>query len=113
MTLRRLTPLLANLPPVTLDEVARMVDSIREHGQLSPIVLHRGRIVDGRVRYWACRMLGIQPRFSRLPRDADPHAYCASVNLHRRSLSDGQLAVIRVRYLAGRSGTQTGKAGES
>jgi len=105
---------LADLPPVAPDELARMVDSIREHGQFSPIIVQRGRIVDGRVRYWACRMLGIEPRFEKLPADRNPHAYWMSVNLHRRSLSADQLAAVYVRYLDGRERwNESRKAGES
>ena len=53
----------ASLMPVMEDEeYAALLEDIREHGLLQPIVLHDGKIVDGRHRYRACYELGIEPR---------------------------------------------------
>lgn len=49
------------------DEFDSLCASIREHGQLVPILRCRGAIIDGRHRAEACRALGIEPAFA----DAD------------------------------------------
>ena len=48
------------LDEVRLQEIA---DDISKNGLLDPIVLHEGKILDGRCRYCACKTAGIEPRF--------------------------------------------------
>src|SRR6056297_2270115 len=50
-------------PPLTAEEYAEMVESIREHGQRDPITVCQGFIVDGRHRLRACQELGIEPKY--------------------------------------------------
>jgi hypothetical protein len=53
-----------SLFPVMTDEKFRefKVD-IAANGQLDPISTYRGKIVDGRHRYWVCSKLQIAPKF--------------------------------------------------
>ncbi len=46
-------------PEMTEGEFERLKESIGEIGQLEPILIYRGKIVDGRHRYWAFQSLGI------------------------------------------------------
>ena len=69
---------------------------ISEHGQLEPVVLHQGKIVDGRNRYRALRELGVEPACTSLPEGADPIAFVVSANLHRRHLTASQRAMVGV-----------------
>ena len=72
-----------------------MVQDIREHGLLQPIVLCGGKILDGRNRYRACRHACVEPRFEEWSGES-PTAYVLSLNLHRRHLTDDQRAAIAV-----------------
>jgi ParB-like chromosome segregation protein Spo0J len=66
-----LASLFPELPPEELTELAR---DIKERGQLDPIILHKGLILDGRNRYRACQMAGVKPQTEELtqkpPREA-------------------------------------------
>lgn len=66
---------------------------IRLHGQLNPIVLYQGMILDGGNRYKALIELGIEPRFTEYEGYA-PIGFVLSANLHRRHLKEGQAAAI-------------------
>ncbi len=46
-------------PEMTEVEFERLKESISEIGQLEPILVYRGKIVDGRHRYWAFESLGL------------------------------------------------------
>jgi ParB-like chromosome segregation protein Spo0J len=93
----------ANLFPlleVESPEFGEFVRDIREHGLLQPIVLHEGLILDGRNRYRACQHAGVEPRFEEWSGGDSPTAYVLSLNLHRRHLTEGQLAAIAVEAKA-------------
>jgi len=68
-----------------------LLEDIRERGQIEPITICDGMILDGRNRYKACRELGIEP----ITREytGDPWAYVWSLNGQRRDL------VAEQRYL--------------
>ena len=76
-------------------EFGELVADIREHGLLNPIVLHDGKVLDGRNRYRACRHGGVEPRFVEWDGES-PTAHVLSLNLHRRHLTEDQRAAIAV-----------------
>ena len=84
-------------PPMTADEYARLEESIREVGLLEEITLWRGTVIDGFHRLRACLRLGIEPKFSSLPDDADPLAHVIGKNDSRRSLAPWQRTVAAFR----------------
>jgi multidrug efflux pump subunit AcrA (membrane-fusion protein) len=49
---------------VTLTTVSKieLALDIKERGQLEPIILYKGVILDGRNRYRACQIAGVKPR---------------------------------------------------
>lgn len=74
-------------------ELSELVEDIREHGQREPIVLHEGKILDGRNRYRACCLAGVEPHTTDYYGD-DPASYVVSLNLRRRHLNESQRATV-------------------
>ena len=73
-------------PQIDQDDLIRLTTDIKQKGQLEPIWLYQGKILDGRTRYEACRGLGIKPCF-REYEGSDPTGFVISMNLHRRHLT--------------------------
>lgn len=112
----------ASLFPMIDDESLRgLADDIRENGLREPIVLaHMGDgfddevLIDGRNRYRACLLAGVEPKFvdlHTLPNvSADEGAdfiteesvsrWIVSHNLHRRHLSPSQRTAVAVEFVA-------------
>ena len=84
-------------PPMTGDEYARLEESIREIGLMEEITLWRGTVIDGAHRLRACLRLGIEPKFSSLPDDADPLAHVIGKNDSRRALATWQRPIAAFR----------------
>lgn len=88
----------ADLFPMLGDEeLQELAADIRERGLLQPIVLDTdGRILDGRNRYSACQLAGVEPQFVTYDGD-DPSGYALAVNINRRHLTQGQKAMIAAK----------------
>jgi len=87
----------AKLMPLMGDaELRELADDIRANGLRTPIVLLGGAILDGRNRHRACQLAGVEPQFSYVTtlEIGDPFTYVASLNLHRRHLSESQRAMV-------------------
>ncbi len=91
------SPLAGIFPPMTEDEYARLEESIREIGLMEEITLWRGTVIDGFHRLQACLQLGIEPKFSSLPDDANPLAHVIGKNDSRRALAPWQRPVAAFR----------------
>jgi hypothetical protein len=94
-------PLAALFPDLPSDELAHLVRDIKERGQLEPIILHKGLILDGRNRYRACQMAGVKPQteeFNPKATKRSPSEFVLSRNLRRRHLSVGQKAAIALEW---------------
>ena len=86
-------PLADRFPMLPEDELARLADDIRQSGLRNPITLDvDGRILDGRNRYAACEIAGVEPTFVVHEGD-DEAAFVLSANVSRRHLSTGQQAM--------------------
>jgi hypothetical protein len=73
------------VPEMTPREYQDLCDDIREKGQLEPIMLYEGKILDGRHRDQACRELGIQRKIETY-KGIDPAGFIISKNIKRRHL---------------------------
>lgn len=90
-----LHPLCTLFPRLEGDEFEALKADIEARGQLQPIVIHDGMILDGGNRYRACVELGVEPLIADMDLgDYDLLSYVLSVNLHRRHLTPGQHAAI-------------------
>jgi hypothetical protein len=95
---------LANIFPMMSDEeIDALGEDMLKNGQRESIVLFKEKILDGRNRYLACMRKGIEPRFL-TQRPADPVAFVASANLHRRHLDASQRAMIAAKLATLRDG---------
>jgi len=88
------------LPAMTAEEERELQDHIDKHGQIEPVVLHEGKILEGRHRAKVCAKLGLKLRhveFDKLPesvREAGPLQFVIAKNLKRRHLTTSQKAAI-------------------
>jgi hypothetical protein len=88
-------------PLMTEDEMYSLAADLKEYGLREPILLYEGKILDGRNRHAACLRAGIKPQFKDFEGDdAAALAYVESVNLQRRNLTPGQLAIVAARALS-------------
>lgn len=84
------------LPMMSDGELRELADDIKANGLRIPIALLGGKILDGRNRYRACVLAGVEPRYEYVTslEVGDPYLYVASHNLHRRHLSESQRAMV-------------------
>ena len=88
---------IANIFPMMADkELSALAEDIKQNGLQNKIILHEGKILDGRNRFQACRMAGIKPQYEEY-NGADPMRTIISLNLRRRHLDESQRAVIAAR----------------
>lgn len=80
------------------EEFEMLVEDIRKNGQLEPIVLYKGEILDGVNRYRACERLGIEPISEEYTGD-DPLSYVVSINIRRRHMDKSQRAMLATEML--------------
>lgn len=68
------------------------VEDIRVNGQLVPIWVRGGEVIDGRKRLAACRQLGIEPRVVNISPEQDAEAVAHALNVLRTHYSPSQRA---------------------
>ncbi len=106
MTTYALHPLSLIIPEASPEDFAALVASIHAVGQLEPVRLWQGRVIDGRHRLKACEQLGIEP----ICRDVQPDevdggteaallAYVLALNINRRHASTSQRALAAARVV--------------
>jgi ParB-like chromosome segregation protein Spo0J len=81
------------LPAYQPGEYEALKQSIKEDGQLEPIVISKdGRLLDGHTRLQICQELRITPRFEikNFRNKLEERKYVITVNLRRRQLNDFQ-----------------------
>jgi hypothetical protein len=86
----------AELFPMMLEpELQQLAADIQAHGLRQKIVLHDGKILDGRNRYQACCRVGVSPDCVQWDgAGGNPIEFVISQNLKRRHLDAGQRSAI-------------------
>jgi hypothetical protein len=74
---------LNDIPLMPLHERDALADDIKRNGQLFPIILLNGKVIDGRNRYLACLSREIEPKTISL-NPADHKSFIASANYFRK-----------------------------
>lgn len=90
-------PVAELFPPLSDEELKELAEDITANGLLNDIVLDgQGRIIDGRNRFRACEIAGVEPSFMTWVGD-DPTAFIIAQNILRRHLDKGQRAALTVK----------------
>ena len=106
-------PVAALFPFIEGPAFDEFVEDIRQNGQREPVVLDAtGRLLDGRNRARACRILGIEVKETRYTGD-DATAWIISHNVHRRHLTESQRAMVAAKLANLRHGGQGGAVNPS
>jgi ParB-like chromosome segregation protein Spo0J len=89
-----LHPLAELFPPMSDDDYQALKADIARRGQLNPLTVHDGQVLDGRHRWHACCELGILCHVRDLAAGVDPVDYVVAQNLHRRHLTESQRSMV-------------------
>lgn len=87
-------PLASVLPMLGQVETDELAADIQANGLRSDIILLDGKILDGRNRYKACKIVNVEPRFRDFNGEGDPIDFIVSVNVKRRHLTASQKALV-------------------
>jgi len=89
-------PLSELFPLMEEQELAALAADIQANGLRTPILLLDDQILDGRNRYRACLLAGVEPVTSEFAGE-DPLEFVLSANLHRRHLNESQRALVAAK----------------
>jgi hypothetical protein len=98
---------LANLfPLIEGEDFEDLVADIRANGVHEPVWIYQGKILDGRNRYLAAQVAGVECPTREYTGD-DPLGFVISLNLKRRHLDTSQRAMIAAKLANMRQGERT------
>lgn len=80
-------------PMMDEDKLKELAEDIAKNGQLVPVWLYQGKILDGRNRWAACKIAGVEPKTKEYTGD-EPTAFAVSLNDRRRHMNKGALAAV-------------------
>lgn len=82
------------MPPFPDEDFLALRASIAKNGQLMPITLYEGKVLDGWHRYLACKSLDIGP-ITRVYEGEDPLGVFLSANFYRKHYTEAEKAAIK------------------
>ena len=87
-------PIASIFPLMGDDQLKDLSEDIRLNGQQYPVITFEGKILDGRNRFRACQMAGVEPEIEEFEgTKADALKAVWSWNVSRRHLGSDQVAV--------------------
>lgn len=89
-------PLCDIFPVLSDEEIAKLSADLLSKGQMEPIVMYEGKILDGRNRYKVLSQQGVAVKQVQY-QGKDPAGFVISKNLRRRHLSAADRAQLEVR----------------
>jgi len=95
----KLHPACELFPMLAAKELHELAADIAANGLHNPIVTFQGQILDGRNRFAACEIAGVERRFVEWGDDGSAYEWAVSQNLIRRHLTSSQRAVIALDLL--------------
>jgi ParB-like chromosome segregation protein Spo0J len=117
--MRHINQSIAEIIPVdkTGETIKSMAHNIQERGQINPILIYRGQLVDGRHRCLACMMIGRNVRANIIDDNVsieEIENYITSIEMQTKSLTNWQRALITYeRYVLGRGYSIQKASGEA
>ena len=85
-------------PPLSSPEFDRLCGDIAVNGLQEEIVVHEGKVLDGRHRYLACLARRVTPRFRDYAGECgSPLSFVVTRNCCRRHLTESQRALLAAR----------------
>src|SRR5258705_856322 len=88
-------PVAEMFPMMSDEELDELAEDIKQNGQLLPIIVKDGLIIDGRNRLEACRRAGVEAEYQELG-GQDSIGLIFSANVERRHLTPSQRAMACV-----------------
>jgi hypothetical protein len=79
------------------EEFGKLKEDVGTNGQREPIAIFQGKILDGRNRYNACKLLYKTPETKMLDEKTDAIAFVISANVRRRHLNANQRAMAAAK----------------
>jgi formiminotetrahydrofolate cyclodeaminase len=93
-------PYAARFPLLEDAELRDLAADIKANGLIHPIVRDEAwHLIDGRNRFVACALAGVEPRWLPLPDDTEPMRFIFAVNVRRRHLTPGARAMAAAMTL--------------
>jgi hypothetical protein len=87
------------IPVIALGDMDRLIDDVREHGVLEPLIMFQGQVLDGRNRLAVASVVGVPVQLTEFDGDeAAARNFVWSANAARRHLSVPQIALAAERF---------------
>ena len=80
-------------PMMQEDQLQELAADIKKNGLIQPVWLYQGMILDGRNRWAACKIAGVDPKTKEYTGD-EPTCFAVSLNDKRRHMNKGSLAAV-------------------
>jgi transposase len=90
----KIHPAADKFPLIQGKEFEELKEDIKSKGQLEPIEMHNGEVIDGRNRLKACLDIGIEPKIQEWKGTGSVIDYIISKNIMRRNLNESQRSII-------------------